>query len=64
MGTGSMKLIKFPFLNKVRMGTSRTATLGIWEADFDLFRTKTDKVPWESVLKGEEVQEGQTYFKK
>ncbi|KAF1618604.1 UNVERIFIED_CONTAM: putative RNA-directed DNA polymerase from transposon X-element, partial [Eudyptes robustus] len=33
-------------------------------ADFGLFRTLVERVPWETVLKGKGVQEGWTIFKK
>jgi len=33
-------------------------------ADFGLFRTLVEKVPWERVLKGKWVQEDWTFFKK
>ncbi|KAK4816197.1 hypothetical protein QYF61_012662 [Mycteria americana] len=33
-------------------------------ADFDLFRTLVERVPWEAVLKGKGVQEGWEFFKK
>ncbi|KAF1505046.1 hypothetical protein FQV18_0002366, partial [Eudyptula minor novaehollandiae] len=33
-------------------------------ADFSLFRTLVERVPWETVLKGKGVQEGWTIFKK
>ncbi|KAK4818819.1 hypothetical protein QYF61_019856 [Mycteria americana] len=33
-------------------------------ADFDLFRTLVERVPWETVLKGKGVQEGWACFKK
>ncbi|KAK4811203.1 hypothetical protein QYF61_021274 [Mycteria americana] len=36
----------------------------IWQADFGLFRTLVERVPWETVLKGKGVQEGWAFFKK
>ncbi len=33
-------------------------------ADFGLFRTLVERVPWETVLRGKGVQEGWTFFKK
>ncbi|KFV53301.1 hypothetical protein N328_01413, partial [Gavia stellata] len=39
-------------------------TLDFWRADFGLFRSLVDRVPWEAVLKGKGVQEGWTLFKK
>jgi len=35
---------------------------GLW-ADFGLFRSLVDRVPWEAVLKGKGVQEGWTFFR-
>jgi len=32
-------------------------------ADFGLFRMLVERVPWERVLKGKEVQAGWTFFK-
>ncbi|KAK4823930.1 hypothetical protein QYF61_008316 [Mycteria americana] len=45
-------------------GVSRTASLDFRRADFGLFRSLVDKVPWEAVLKGKGVQEGWTFFRK
>ncbi|KAK4830740.1 hypothetical protein QYF61_013190 [Mycteria americana] len=42
----------------------RTATLDFQRADFGLFRSLVDRVPWEAVLKGKGVQEDWTFFKK
>ncbi|KFR04018.1 hypothetical protein Y956_04669, partial [Nipponia nippon] len=38
-------------------------TLNFRRADFGLFRSLVDTVPWEAVLKGKGVQEGWTLFK-
>ena len=46
-----------------KVGVSRTATLDFQRADFGLFRSLADRVPWEAVLKGKGVQEGWTLFK-
>ncbi|KAK4825741.1 hypothetical protein QYF61_002180 [Mycteria americana] len=43
---------------------SRTATLDFRRADFGLFRSLVDRVPWEAALKGKGLQEGWTFFKK
>ena len=37
--------------------------MDFWRADFGLFRTLAERVPWEKVLKGKGVQEGWTFFK-
>jgi len=42
---------------------SRTATSDFQRADFGLFWSLVDRVPWEAVLKGKGVQEGWTFFK-
>ena len=39
-------------------------TLDFQRADFELFRTLVGRVPWDSVLKGKEVQEGRMLLKK
>ena len=36
----------------------RSATLGFWRADFNLFRTMVERVPWEVVLENVGAQEG------
>lgn len=38
--------------------------LEFWKADFGLFRTLVGRVPWESVLRCERVQEGWKFLKK
>ncbi|PKU39627.1 hypothetical protein llap_10073 [Limosa lapponica baueri] len=57
------EIIEFLVLGQVRSGGSRTASLD-FRADFGLFRSLVDRVPWESVLKGKEIQGGWTFFKK
>lgn len=42
----------------------KTSALGFQRTDFDLFRTLTQKVPWEAAFKNKEAQEGWIYFKK
>lgn len=58
LGHSNHEIMEFSVLGEVRRGTSRTATLDLCQADFGLLRTLTDRVPWESVLKGKVVQEG------
>ncbi|KAK4829746.1 LOW QUALITY PROTEIN: hypothetical protein QYF61_006455 [Mycteria americana] len=43
---------------------SKTTTMDFQRADFGLFRTLVESVPWEIVLKGKGVQEGWAFFKK
>ena len=45
------------------MGDVMVDTLDSRRADIGLFRSLVDKVPWEAVLKGKEVQEGWTFLK-
>lgn len=49
---------------EVKSGVSRTATLDFQQADLGLFQRPVDRVPWEAVLKGQVVQEGQTLLKR
>jgi len=42
----------------VKSGVSKTTTMDFQRADFGLFRTLVERVPWERVLKGKGVQEG------
>ena len=49
---------------EVRRGVSRTATSDFQRANFFLFRSLVDRVPWQAVLKGHGVQVGWTFFKK
>lgn len=49
---------------KAKPGINKTFTLGFQRIDFGLFRTLTQKVPWEAALRSEAAQEGWIYFKK
>jgi len=60
----NQEMTELLILGEVRRGVSRTATLHFWRADFGLFRSLVDRVPWEVVLKGKGVQAGWTFFKK
>ncbi|PKU32032.1 rna-directed dna polymerase from mobile element jockey-like [Limosa lapponica baueri] len=64
LGHSDHEMIEFLIVREVRRGVSRTATLDFRRADFGLFRSLVDRVPWEAVLKGKGVQEGWTFFKK
>ena len=44
-------------------GVSRIATLDFRRADFNLFRTMVERVPWEVILESVGAQEGWEYFK-
>ena len=58
------EMIEFSILGEVRKGVSKTTTLNFRRADFGLFRSLVNGVPWEAVLKGKGVQEGWMLFKK
>ncbi|KAK4830584.1 hypothetical protein QYF61_011819 [Mycteria americana] len=66
LGHSDHKMIRVfdSWRSKEEEEVSRTATLNFWRADFGLFRSLVDRVPWEAVLKGKGVQEGWTFFKK
>ncbi|PKU27535.1 hypothetical protein llap_22160 [Limosa lapponica baueri] len=64
LGLSDHELVKFPILSDVRRGVSKTSTLDFWRADFGLFRSLVERVPWEIDLKGKGIQEGWTLFKK
>ncbi|PKU29972.1 hypothetical protein llap_19725 [Limosa lapponica baueri] len=64
LGLSDHELVKFSILSDVRRGVSKTSTLDFDRADFSLFRTLAERVPWGIVLKGKGVQEGWTLFKK
>ncbi|KAK4830236.1 hypothetical protein QYF61_009303 [Mycteria americana] len=64
LGHSDHEMIEYLILGVVRRGISRTATLDFWRANFGLFRSLVDRVPWETVLKGKGVQEDWTFFKK
>ncbi|KAM9649084.1 uncharacterized protein ACIBXB_011576 [Morphnus guianensis] len=64
LGHSDHEMIEFSVLGEVRRSVSRTATLDFLRADFGLFRSPVDRVPWEAVLKGRGAQEGWTFFRK
>ena len=56
-------MLDFSILVEPRRGVSRTATFDFQKADFSLFRTMVERVPWEVVLESVGAQEGWEYFK-
>lgn len=50
--------------SKGRGGVTKAATWGFGRADFKLFRMLVGRIPWELVLKGRDVQEDWTFFRK
>ena len=57
------EMLDFSTLVEPRRGVSRTATLDFRRADFNLYRTMVERVPWEVVLESVGAQEGWEYFK-
>jgi len=56
-------MIEFSVRGEVKRGASKTTTMDFQRADFGLFRTLVERVPWERVLKDKGVQAGWTFFK-
>ena len=56
-------MLDFSILVGPQKGVSRTATLDFQRADFNLFRTMVERVPWEVVLESVGAQEAWEYFK-
>ena len=63
LGQSGHEMLDFSILVEPWRGVSRIATLDFWRADFNLFRTMVEKVPWEVVLESMGAQEGWEYFK-
>ncbi|PKU31484.1 adaptin ear-binding coat-associated protein 1 [Limosa lapponica baueri] len=63
LGQSDHEMIEFSILGEARRGANRTATLDFRRADFGLFRSMAESVPWETVLKGAGAQEGWSCFK-
>ena len=63
LGHSDHKMLDFSILVEPQSGVSRTATLDFWRADFHLFRTMVERVPWEVALESMGAQEGWEYFK-
>ena len=63
LGQSDHEMLDFSILVEPQRGVSRTATLHFWRADFNLFRTMVERVPWEVVLESVGAQEGWEYFK-
>ena len=64
LGLSNHEMIEFWILGEVGRGVSKTTIMDFWRADFGLFRTLVERVPWETVLNGKGVREGWTFFKK
>ena len=58
LGQSDREMLDISILAEPRRGVSRTATLDFWKADFNLFRTMVERVPWEVDLESVGAQEG------
>ena len=63
LGHSDQEMLDFSILVEPQRGVNRTATLDFWRADFTLFRTMVERVPWEVILESVGAQEGWEYFK-
>jgi len=52
LGRSDHEMIESTVQNEVKRGASKTTTMDFRRADFGLFRTLVERVPWERVLKG------------
>ena len=51
-------MTEFLVRGEVKRGTSKTTTTDFQRADFGLFRTLVERVPWKRLVKGKGVQKG------
>jgi len=51
-------MVEFSIPGGARRGNSKTVTLDIWRANFELFRRLVGRVAWDLVLKDKGAQEG------
>ena len=58
LGQSDHDMVEFSILGGGRRGNSRTATLDLQRADFELFRRLERGVPQDSVLESKGVQDG------
>jgi len=63
LGLNDHKMLEFFVRGEVKTASTKNITMDFWRADFGLFRTLVERVPWERVLKNRGVQEGWTFFK-
>jgi len=63
LGKSGHEMLDFSIFVEPRRVVCRTATLDFRRADFNLFRTLVERVPWEVVLESVGAQEGWEYFK-
>jgi len=63
LGFSDHEIIEFLVQGEIKRGASNITTMDFQRADFGLFRTLVERVPWDRVLKGKGVQEGWTFFK-
>jgi len=64
LGLRDHEMIEFSVRGEVKRGASKTTTMDFRRADFGLFGTLVERIPWDRVLKGKGVQAGWTFFKR
>jgi len=57
LGLSNHEMTEFSVRGEVKRGARKTTTMDFRRADFGLFRTLVERVPWRK------VQEGWTFFK-
>ena len=63
LGLSEHEMTEFLVQGEVKREASKATSMDFRRADFGLFRTLVDRVPWERVLKGKGVQAGWTLFR-
>jgi len=63
LGHSDHEMIEFSVRGEVKRGASKITTMDFQKADFGLFRTLVERVPWERVLRCKGVHAGWTFFK-
>ncbi|RMC06735.1 hypothetical protein DUI87_16181 [Hirundo rustica rustica] len=63
LGQSDHEIIEFSIIGEIRRNTNKTFTLDFRRADFCLFRSLIQRVPWEAALKNKGVQERWMCFK-
>jgi len=63
LGLSNHEMREFSVRGEVKRRSSKTTIMDIQRADFGLFRTLVERVPWDKVLKGKGVQAGWTFFR-
>jgi len=63
LGLSDHETTEFSVRGEVKRRANKTTTMDFQRANFGLFRTLVERVPWKTVLKGKRIQEGWAFFK-